>query len=200
MSNKNIIAATAAAISEMEVALEETRQAHTEVSTARIEAKMTAFAEVVCNTRRKMAHPAGFDWACRSSFKVVAITDTHLKVETTLGRGGERVLFDVPRSDLSLSTWQVTGLIRRMSAERVLGDLNASVASKKKDMAKHRREVAAAEVLLRESEQGLAEASAAVERRLARVRKVEAKREATRTRRRSAAAAIPPEAELVVAQ
>lgn len=206
MSNKNIIAAIAAANADVEVAVEEIRQAHTEISTARIDAKMSAFAEVVRNTRRKMARPAGFDWALHTSFKVVAITDTHLKVETVKGRGGERVLLDVPRSDLSLSTWQVTGLIRRLSAEQVLGELNTSVAEKQKDVTKVRKEVTAAEKRLGEGEQELSEAKDAVDRRLARVHKVEAKRVATRARRRAAAQArasaqeTVPAPELVAAQ
>lgn len=193
MSNKNIIAHVATAISDMEAALEETRQAHAEVSTASIEAKMTAFAEVVRNTRRKMARPAGFEWALHSSFNVVAISDTHLTVEAMKGRESVRV--NVPRGDLSLSTWQVTGIIRRMSAEQILGELNASVAEKKKDVAKVRKEVADAEKRLQESEQELSDATAAADRRLARVRLVEAKRAATRVRRR--AASVP---EVVVAQ
>jgi uncharacterized coiled-coil protein SlyX len=194
MSNKNTIARTAEAISVMEAALEAARLEHASLSTAAIEAKMAAFSEVVRNTRRKMARPAGFDWALHSSFSVVAITDTHLKVETVKGRSGERVVLNVPRSDLSLSTWQVTGIIRRQSAERLLAELNASVTDKKKVVAKHRKDVAAAEEALRESEQGLTEASAAVERRLARTRAVEAKRAAARARRKV------PAPELVAAQ
>lgn len=190
MSNKNTIARTAAALAEREaavqVAVEAARQEHAGVSTERIEARMVAFAEVVRNTRRKMTYPAGFDWALHSSFKVVAITDTHLRVEATKGRG-ERVTIDVPCSDLSLSTWQVTGIIRRLSAERLLGDLNATVAAQQKVVAQHRKEVAAAETSLADSERVLSEASAAVDRRVARMQKIEAKREAARARRKAPA-------------
>jgi uncharacterized coiled-coil protein SlyX len=187
MSNKNTIDRTATAIAVMEKALEEARLEHASVSTAKIEAKLTAFAEVVRNTRRKMAYPAGFDWAYHSSFSVVGITPTYLKVESMKGR--ERVTFNVPRSDLSLSTWQVTGHIRKLSAEGVLAGLNSTVTASKTAVTKARKEVKEAEERLAKSEQTLAEASAAVERRLAKVRVIEAKKAATRARRKAAAEA-----------
>lgn len=190
MSNKNTIALTAAALGEKDVAIqaavEAVRQEHAGVSTERIEAKLVAFAEVVRNTRRKMGRPAGFDWALYSSFKVVAITDTHLKVETVKGRSSERVVLDVPRSDLSLSTWEVTGLIRRLSAERLLGELNTAFAEKQRVVARDRKAVVAAEKTLAQSVVALDEAKATVDRRVARTRAVEAKREAARARRKSA--------------
>lgn len=198
MSTKNTIAATATAIAVMEEALAATRLEHTSVSTARIEAKIAAFAEVVRNTRRKMSHPSGFDWALHSSFKVVAITDADLKVEVTKGRNPERSIINVPRGDLSLSTWQVTGLIRRESAERLLDSLNATVKEKQQFVATSRKEVEAAEKALAVSEQALADASTAVERRKARLQRVEVKRAAARARRKTADPA--PEVRAVLPQ
>lgn len=200
MSTKNTITATATAIAVMEEALAATRLEHTSVSTARIETKIAAFAEVVRNTRRKMTHPTGFDWALHSSFKVVAITDTYLKVEVTKGRDAERSIINVPRGDLSLSTWQVTGLIRRMSAERLLEDLNATVKERQQFVATSRKEVEAAEQALAVSEQALSDASAAVERRRARMQRLEVKRAASRARRKAADPAPEAGAEAVLSQ
>lgn len=187
MSNKNIINATAAAISVMEEALEAARLEHASLSTERIEAKMAAFGEVVRNTRRKMARPAGFDWALHYSFSVITITDTHLKVDVGAARTGERVVIDVPRSDLSLSTWQVTGEIRRQSAERLMTELNGVVTTKKAAATKARKEVTDAEARLSECERDLSQAAEAAERRMARVKAVEAKRAAARARRKERA-------------
>lgn len=187
MSNKNAIARIAAAIADMEKALEATRQEHPGTTTTHIDAKVTALAEVVRNTRRKMNRPAGFDWALHHSYKVIAITPTHLKVEASKGRGSERVLLNIPRSDLSLSTWQVTSIIRRLSAERLLADLNAAVTDRQNTVTSNRKEVTAAEERLQQSERALTEAKEAVNRRLAKARAIEAKRAATRARRNTSA-------------
>lgn len=186
MSNKNTIARTAAAVAEMEAAVEAVRQEHADVSMKRIEATLASFAYVVRNTRRKMTRPSGFDWAAlHHSFKVVAITETHLRVEAVTTRGRERAVLDVPRGDLSLSMWQVTSLIRRLSAERLLGELNATVAERERAAAKIRKEIKEAEKTLSEAEDLLSDAKAVMDRRVARARAVEAKREATRARRKA---------------
>lgn len=195
MSNKNTIVHTAAALIEMEKALSAIRQQYAETaSTARLEAKIAAFAEVVRNTRRKMDRPAGFDWALHRSFKVVGINRTHITVQAPKGRGNECVLLDIPLSDLSLSTWQVTSTIRRLSGERLLADLNASVAEKRETMVQARKEVDAAQERLERSRRDLVESEDAVKRRQARMRSVEAKRAAARARRTA------PEPQPVAAQ
>lgn len=185
MSNKNTIAHAAAAITELETALEATRQAHT-APTTHIETKIEAFAEVVRNTRRKMHTPNGFEWALHKGFKVVGITDAHLKVQATKGRT-EQVTLTIPRSDLSLSTWQITGLIRRMSAEAFLDNLATAVNTNKKTVTQHRKEVTAAQNRLHASDKALAAAQHRVDRRIERTQKVEAKRAAARARRKARA-------------
>lgn len=191
MSNKNIITATAAAISVMEEALEAARLEHASLSTERIEAKMAAFSEVVGNTRRKMNRPAGFDWALHHSFSVTEITADYLKVQAFKPHyTTQPVTLMVPRSDLSLSTWQITSEIRRQSAQRLLDELNARVSERKTQVTKDRKEVKAAETRLAESERTLTEATAAVDKRLARTKTTEAKRAAARLRRQTARAAV----------
>lgn len=165
MSNKTLIARIANENNAHKVALE---------------TKIEAFAEVVRNTRRKMNHPAGFDWATHHKFKVLTITTTHIKVEASRPRYTERITLDIPRSDLSLSTWQVTGLIRRASADAQQTYLTEQVTTQQEALDKAEKAVTIAR-------NNLAESKTRIARQTARNATTEAKREAARARRKARA-------------
>lgn len=190
MSNKNTLAHAADAIMAMEKTLE--------ASTGRVEAKLTAFSEVVRNTRRKMASPGGFDWATHRTYKVVSINDTHIKAAVGKTREGTPITVDIPRADLSLSTWQVTSIIRRTSASQRNAALRNATDQHRKNLAQARKDLTLAQKCLQQSEEAHAKAQESVERDRERMRAVEKKRQAARARRATAKSA--PQTAVTVAQ
>ena len=156
-----------------------------------IEAKLKAFAEVVHNTHRKMEHADGFMWAWsinRHPITVLKVTATTVKIETriTTRKGSEVQAVNIPRSDLSLSMWQVTSRIRQLSAEKKLTLLRDDVKVKMAAAKKAQQAAEEAYGLVSVRNEAVATAQATVDRRMARDLEVTKKREAARVRRQAA--------------